>query len=300
MATRNEWAENAKAILKLILAKYSVVIAIVLSLILVVILCVGFVLSAVNTMAPLLNQRGDACKTQSDFNRISSQISTMPTDSPSRTKAQESLDSYRGRYTQTANGSGIQGQTQLCSSGTGGPFALPLIKTPGSNIGKINNFIGARALGTHHGMDLQASVGTPIYSISSGTVTSSTGSEFDFDCPNVWICGFPGNNIIIRQDDGYIVWYWHLTHSGNLVNVGDKVQPGQLIGLAGSTGRSTGPHLHFEVHNPQNEVVDPLLYMLNNGLNMDEAYGVSREAFTDQAGVLREYCQAHVANWSWC
>lgn len=56
-----------------------------------------------------------------------------------------------------------------------------------------------------------------------------------------------GNHIIIKHDDGTYGNYWHLKHNGVLVNVGEAVKQGQVIGLSGSTGYSAFPHLHFEV-----------------------------------------------------
>lgn len=56
-----------------------------------------------------------------------------------------------------------------------------------------------------------------------------------------------GNNIIIQHPDGSRAGYWHLQHNGALVNVGDTVQRGQVIGLSGKTGYAAMPHLHFLV-----------------------------------------------------
>jgi murein DD-endopeptidase MepM/ murein hydrolase activator NlpD len=56
-----------------------------------------------------------------------------------------------------------------------------------------------------------------------------------------------GNYIFIRHDDGSVANYWHFEQNGVLVNTGDTVQTGQLIGLSGNTGFSAFPHLHFEV-----------------------------------------------------
>jgi murein DD-endopeptidase MepM/ murein hydrolase activator NlpD len=56
-----------------------------------------------------------------------------------------------------------------------------------------------------------------------------------------------GNNIIIQHSDGSRAGYWHLQHNGALVNTGDTVYQGQVIGLAGKTGYAFVPHLHFIV-----------------------------------------------------
>jgi murein DD-endopeptidase MepM/ murein hydrolase activator NlpD len=56
-----------------------------------------------------------------------------------------------------------------------------------------------------------------------------------------------GNYITIQHSDGSVAWYWHFIKDGALVNEGDTVKTGQLIGLSGNTGYSAFPHLHFEV-----------------------------------------------------
>jgi murein DD-endopeptidase MepM/ murein hydrolase activator NlpD len=61
-----------------------------------------------------------------------------------------------------------------------------------------------------------------------------------------------GNNIIIQHSDGSRAGYWHLQHNGALVNVGDIVEKGQVIGLSGKTGYAMIPHLHFLVWTSRN------------------------------------------------
>jgi murein DD-endopeptidase MepM/ murein hydrolase activator NlpD len=56
-----------------------------------------------------------------------------------------------------------------------------------------------------------------------------------------------GNHVIIKHEDGTYGNYWHLKYNGALVNIGDTVKQGQVIGLAGKTGYAMFPHLHFEV-----------------------------------------------------
>ena len=67
-----------------------------------------------------------------------------------------------------------------------------------------------------------------------------------------------GNLVKIQHDNGYITYYAHM--SAFRVSKGDKVEQGQIVGLRGSTGRSTGPHLHFEIRKG-NKPENPLKYI---------------------------------------
>ena len=96
--------------------------------------------------------------------------------------------------------------------------------------------------GIHTGLDFAGPVGTPILAAASGKVVS-TGYE-----------GAYGNQVIIDHGDGYQTTYNHLSGIG--VSVGDKVSTGDQIGKRGSTGNSTGSHLHFEV-TKDGKFVDP-------------------------------------------
>ena len=73
---------------------------------------------------------------------------------------------------------------------------------------------------------------------------------------NKAICDASGNKIAIKHSDGFISYYMHLSQRS--VNVGTHVAARQFIGKVGSTGRSTGPHLHFGFKNPQGQWIDPL------------------------------------------
>lgn len=110
----------------------------------------------------------------------------------------------------------------------------------------------------HKGLDLAAPVGTKIYSVTSGQVIAThTG------CPPVGYYGSKcgggyGNHIKIRGVDGKVYIYAHM-QTGPLFKKGDQVVKGSHIGIVGSSGSSTGPHLHFEVK--QNNVsINPLPY----------------------------------------
>ena len=95
----------------------------------------------------------------------------------------------------------------------------------------------------HEGMDFACDVGTPVYATGDGKVTSAK-----------WHSGY-GNVIEISHGFGYTTRYAHL--SGFKISAGQDVKRGDLIGYAGNTGKSTGPHLHYEVRLrgvPQNPV----------------------------------------------
>ena len=111
----------------------------------------------------------------------------------------------------------------------------------------------------HSGLDIAGPVGTPIYTPESGTVAFS-GTYAGY-----------GNMVLVKHDrSGLYTIYGHC--SKNLVHEKDRVRSGQPLALMGSTGRSTGPHLHFEVHynNKYMNPVDYLMFLQNeqvaNGL----------------------------------
>ena len=96
----------------------------------------------------------------------------------------------------------------------------------------------------HPGIDIAAGLGAPVWAAAAGTVTIAQGG---------WNGGY-GNVVMIDHNNGYLTVYGHLSQI-NVVPC-ESVSAGTLIGLAGSTGNSTGPHLHFEIR--QNGVaVDP-------------------------------------------
>ena len=91
----------------------------------------------------------------------------------------------------------------------------------------------AGASTNHKGMDFAAPAGTPIYAAASGTVTSASYS------------GHAGNMIVINHGNGLQTYYMHC--NSMYVRAGQTVSKGQNIGAVGSTGNSSGPHLHFQV-----------------------------------------------------
>ena len=110
----------------------------------------------------------------------------------------------------------------------------------------ITSYVGPRWGRTHNGIDLAVNVGTPVKSSTAGTVIQSG-----------WNGGY-GISVYVDCGDGMVIRYGHLSETS--VEVGQTVAQGDLLGLSGNTGNSTGPHLHFEMR-VNDEVVDPLEYV---------------------------------------
>lgn len=106
----------------------------------------------------------------------------------------------------------------------------------------INQYFKSR----HPGLDLNGNLSNHTYAVDDGIVTFSG-----------WNSGGYGNMILIDHGNGMVTRYAH--HSKQYVGVGDHVAKGQVIGQIGSTGRSTGPHLHFELY-VNGRRVNPLSY----------------------------------------
>jgi murein DD-endopeptidase MepM/ murein hydrolase activator NlpD len=99
---------------------------------------------------------------------------------------------------------------------------------------------------THRGMDFKADTGTPVLSGAAGVVTRTD-----------WNTGANGNCVEVRYRDGTVAKYLHLSQTG--VRPGERVEQGAVLGLVGNTGRSTAPHLHYELAKNK-KVVDPIDY----------------------------------------
>jgi murein DD-endopeptidase MepM/ murein hydrolase activator NlpD len=102
----------------------------------------------------------------------------------------------------------------------------------------------------HAGLDFAAPQGTPIYATANGTVAvaGNTGNGY-------------GNHVVINHGYGYQTLYGHMFKVK--ARPGEKVKRGEIIGYVGSTGKSTGPHCHYEVHR-NGDPVDPVYYFYND------------------------------------
>ncbi len=118
--------------------------------------------------------------------------------------------------------------------------------------GRITSYFGRRNLGMgtasfHRAIDVAAPAGTPITAARSGVVVYAG-----------WSAQGYGNLVKLQHAGGAETWYAHFSTIG--VTFGQSVSQGETLGLVGSTGLSTGPHLHFELHD-HGQAVDPLSYL---------------------------------------
>ncbi|MET4703675.1 peptidoglycan DD-metalloendopeptidase family protein [Frigoribacterium sp. UYMn621] len=144
-------------------------------------------------------------------------------------------------------------------SGGGGSSASPSgwVRPSGGRVSspfgwRVNPYTGKEAL--HAGTDLAAGCNSPIFAAHSGTIA--------FAGPN----GGYGNFILMNNGDGVSTGYGHIVNGGILVRAGQQVQAGQQIAKVGSTGNSTGCHLHFEVR-PGGVAIDAAPFMAARGVS---------------------------------
>ncbi|MER5929321.1 peptidoglycan DD-metalloendopeptidase family protein [Streptomyces sp. NPDC002054] len=115
---------------------------------------------------------------------------------------------------------------------------------------------GMWSSGSHTGIDFHADSGTVVRSVGLGTVVEAGWG------------GAYGNNVVIKHADGTYTQYGHLLSLS--VSKGQQVTPGQQIGLSGSTGNSSGPHLHFEARTGADygSDINPITYLRSHGVSI--------------------------------
>jgi murein DD-endopeptidase MepM/ murein hydrolase activator NlpD len=126
------------------------------------------------------------------------------------------------------------------------PSIWPVAGTLESGYGGRRNPFGGGSYEYHEGQDIEAPMGAPVVAAASGTVTIACAQN-----------GY-GNVVYIDHGNGLSTRYGHLSRID--VRAGQTISRGELLGLVGSTGRSTGPHLHYEVR-INNLPVNPRMYL---------------------------------------
>lgn len=169
-------------------------------------------------------------------------------------KAQEQVVAEKQKLADAAEAAYEQWVRENASSGSGTCaegfiWPLPSAGRVTTEFGASQNVNGIISTG-HKGIDIAIAGGTPIYAAHNGTVAATTGHSSY------------GNVVMIDNGDGITTLYAHM-QSAAIVGVGQTVTQGQVIGYVGSTGKSTGNHLHFEVRvngvcqNPRNYISPP-------------------------------------------
>ena len=143
---------------------------------------------------------------------------------------------------------------------------MPLLTTP------ITSGFAFRGYRWHYGMDLDLETGDSVKTVFDGVVRIQA-----------WDGGGYGNYILVRHYNGLETVYGHLSKA--LVTVGTFVKAGQLIGYGGSTGRSTGSHLHFEVRYQGNPINPVLMYDF-------PGYKLRKDNFTITSALFNYYSRA--------
>lgn len=127
----------------------------------------------------------------------------------------------------------------------------------------------------HSGVDLASRTGTPIYASGDGVVERAQ-----------WVSGY-GKFVELKHVNGYETGYGHMSRIANGMKPGARVRQGQIIGYVGSTGNSTGPHLHFEIK-VNGRFVDPLSVKLPRDKSLSAQYD---GAFKLTIGQIRDLMQ---------
>ena len=163
--------------------------------------------------------------------------------------------------------------------GNGRSTVRSLMRTPVEGA-RISSTFGMRehpVLGfmkMHKGVDFAAPTGTPIYAAGDGVVQNAEFKDLN------------GNYVKVLHDNGWKTIYLHMSAFGPGIAAGVRVRQGQQIGAIGTTGRSTGPHLHYELH-IDDQPVDPMSVPMENGKSL---IGPALQAFfkeRDRIDVLR-------------
>jgi murein DD-endopeptidase MepM/ murein hydrolase activator NlpD len=131
---------------------------------------------------------------------------------------------------------------------------------------KITSEFGFRRYRWHHGTDLKLNVGDPIYSTFDGIVRIRSYDRTGY-----------GYYVVVRHKNGLETLYGHM--SKILVEVGQEVKAGDLLGLGGNTGRSTGPHLHYEIRYQGLSINPTEVFDFASGNIKGEVYMVTSSSF---------------------
>jgi hypothetical protein len=131
---------------------------------------------------------------------------------------------------------------------------------------KINSDFGFRRYRWHHGTDLKLTTGDPVFNVFDGIVRMKSYDRHGY-----------GYYVLVRHRNGLETLYGHLSKIS--VEIGQEVQAGEILGLGGSTGRSTGPHLHFEIRYQGLSINPTEIFDFNYGRLKSDVYTITSSSF---------------------
>ncbi len=222
-------------------------------------------LNSANTVPPILTAKSWSSRFHFQADNIPAELAILPQSEARMTTVElfqltrdvENLDSWLNRHKQVAASSKFQeapvnppARASLSiptpPDNSSSPDNSPMMIWPTE--GTISSGFGWRWGRVHKGIDIAAPVGTPVWAVASGVVEFAGWDDSGY-----------GNMIDIRHHDGFLTRYAHL--SDIYAQQGSVVNQSQVIGAVGTTGNSTGPHLHFEIIPLSGVAVDPISYL---------------------------------------
>ena len=231
-------------------------------------------------------------------NALSQEVSTCCPESPALITPQDKCipDTLRARFMREIEENRValvkSGKLKVNRNALPPMFIWPLRQAPHFNYPgyyAISNYVdhdpgttvldyncGMRTYDTHRGTDIRiapfpwnkmANGEVEIIAAADGVIVNKQDGNVDQSC--VWGSGIPWNAVFVQHADGTVTWYGHMKNGSTTPkDTGDTVVAGEYLGLVGSSGNSTGPHLHFEVYDPGNTLIDPFMGGCNS-LNND-------------------------------
>jgi murein DD-endopeptidase MepM/ murein hydrolase activator NlpD len=188
----------------------------------------------------------DTSRKLAEKSGVVSEQSLLPgTGGPALPLGADSLAALEGKMSQLERN--IRAYASVWQSRGYTPSAWPVVGKLESGFGGRRNPFGGSSYEFHSGQDIDAQTGDPVVAAATGTVIFVG-----------WQNGY-GQLVVIDHGDGLTTRYGHLSHID--VAQGQIVERSEFIGRVGSTGRSTGPHLHYEIR-INDEPVNPLQYLL--------------------------------------